>query len=129
MNRARGSEEQSISNNSAITVTSIRCNYINSNQFAKGSLTLQQIVSIIVCQQNTKILYNLPDLHTCALNGVDGPEDGLNATKRDDHTLVNIELHSVHSAPVADVSRERCRTLQSSMAISLSNNLMLFANR
>lgn len=58
MNRARGSEEQSISNNSAITVTAIRCNYNNSNQFAKSSLTLQQIASIIVCQHNTKILYN-----------------------------------------------------------------------
>lgn len=81
----RGTE--SISNNSAITVTAILCNYNNSNQFAKSLLTLQQIASLIVCQQNTKILYNLPALHTCALNGVDGLEDGLTATKRDDHDL------------------------------------------
>lgn len=73
-----------------------------------------------MCQQNTKILYNLPALHTCALNGVDGLESGLTATKRNDHALVNIELHPVHSAPVADVSRERCRTLKSSITISLS---------
>lgn len=114
----RGTE--SISNNSAITVTAIQCNYNNSNQFAKSLLTLQQIASLIVCQQNTKILYNLPALHTCALNGVDGLEEGLTATKWDDHALVNIKLHPVHSAPVADVSRERCRTLQSSITISLS---------
>lgn len=42
-------------------------------------------------------------LHTCALNGVDSQNDGLTATKRDEHVFGGIELHLVDSASVADV--------------------------
>lgn len=53
-------------------------------------------------QENTKALNNLQALHTYAFNVVDGPEDGLTATKREDQAFGRIELHPFYSAPGAD---------------------------